>query len=193
MKKYVFLLFTVLISSAMYSQIGIFTNSPDASSALDITSTDKGMLIPRMTTANKLAITSPQEGLMVYDSEKNCISIYTYLSWLTTPAMGWTCMTSYTSSFFYMPSINISTPNIASNLTLDLYDWYKTQFGASAYGSPSAIALEAYDADDLYYYVTYYDKSKIEVTNISASGVMTYNIVGHANYDSYMNIVFVVK
>ena len=39
--------------------VGIGTSTPNTSSILDITSTDKGFLIPRMTTSQRDAITSP--------------------------------------------------------------------------------------------------------------------------------------
>lgn len=191
MKKYTLLLIFVLISLGIYSQIGIQTETPDLSSALDIVSTDKGLLIPRMTNAQKLAIGSPEEGLLVYDSDQNCISQYTYLSSIS--AMGWTCLTSFNSSFFYMPSINIDTSTLGNNRTLNLYDQYRSQFSGVLDQSPSATPLDTYGASDLYYYVTYFDKSKIQVNSISASGVMNYNVIGHANYDTYMNVVFVVK
>lgn len=44
---------------------------PDNSSMLDVSSTTKGMLIPRMSTADRLAISSAAEGLMVYDTDLN--------------------------------------------------------------------------------------------------------------------------
>ena len=39
-----------------FAQIGIGTTSPDASAVLDMTSTTQGVLIPRMTTAQRAAI-----------------------------------------------------------------------------------------------------------------------------------------
>ncbi|MBP4140786.1 hypothetical protein MW871_09855 [Flavobacterium sp. I-SCBP12n] len=52
-----------------YAQVGIGTITPNASAMLDVSSTTKGMLTPRMTTAQRLAITSPApaDGLIVYD------------------------------------------------------------------------------------------------------------------------------
>ena len=58
----------IFISSKMTAQVGIGTVSPDASSMLDITSTDKGLLIPRMTSIEREAIANPASGLMVYDN-----------------------------------------------------------------------------------------------------------------------------
>jgi hypothetical protein len=46
--------------------IGIGTSAPNASAVLDISSTTKGFLAPRMNHAQLEAISSPTEGLMVY-------------------------------------------------------------------------------------------------------------------------------
>ena len=66
MKK--ILLFAVCIASSFtsISQVGIGTTTPDASAALEIESTTKGFLPPRMTLAQINAIATPVEGLMVY-------------------------------------------------------------------------------------------------------------------------------
>ncbi len=70
MKKCTVLVIAVL--SAIYlpaQNIGIGTTSPNASAVLDVSSTTKGMLIPRMTTAQRIAIQSPPVGLMVFDTD----------------------------------------------------------------------------------------------------------------------------
>ena len=59
---YLFLLF----SSFIYSQVGINTNSPDPSSALDIQSTNGGILIPRLTQDQRDAIAYPATGLLIF-------------------------------------------------------------------------------------------------------------------------------
>jgi hypothetical protein len=43
-------------------------SEPDASAILDIKSTDKGILIPRMTTTQQNNISSPAEGLLIYNT-----------------------------------------------------------------------------------------------------------------------------
>jgi hypothetical protein len=71
---YVFLLTALLGTMTVTAQSVAVNNdasSPDASAILDIKSTDKGILIPRMTQAQMLAIASPQTGLMVYQSDGN--------------------------------------------------------------------------------------------------------------------------
>ena len=60
-------LFFLIITANVFSQVGIGTVAPETSSILDVSSTTKGMLTPRMTTAQRLAITTPADGLMVYD------------------------------------------------------------------------------------------------------------------------------
>ncbi|HCE84548.1 MAG TPA: hypothetical protein DEO99_00190, partial [Bacteroidetes bacterium] len=64
MKK---LLFILAIPLSVFSQnIGINTQNPDASAALEIQSTDAGILIPRMSEAQRNLIVSPATGLLVY-------------------------------------------------------------------------------------------------------------------------------
>lgn len=57
----------------VFSQVGIGTNSPDASAVLDLSSTTKGLLIPRMTTLQQSDLINPAIGLMVYNTTTNQI------------------------------------------------------------------------------------------------------------------------
>jgi hypothetical protein len=74
MQRKLFFLFLLgflwLMRVDAYAQqnVGIGITTPDASAILDLTATDKGMLVPRMTTAQRLAITTPATGLLVYDT-----------------------------------------------------------------------------------------------------------------------------
>ena len=65
--SYLFLLF----SSVIYSQVGINTNSPDPSSALDIQSTNGGILIPRLTLDQRDAIAYPATGLLIFQTNES--------------------------------------------------------------------------------------------------------------------------
>ena len=69
--KNVFLIATLLFISVHISaqNIGIGTLTPDASAALEIKDTTRGLLIPRMTMQQRIAITSPGEGLMVFQTD----------------------------------------------------------------------------------------------------------------------------
>ena len=94
MKRHIHILtaiFTALLicgaGSILMAQknVGINDNgaNPDPSAALDIVSLDKGLLIPRMTTPQRLAILSPANGLMVFDTDIQCVMCY------NAPAMTW--------------------------------------------------------------------------------------------------------
>lgn len=70
MRKIILLITTILLTQVTaFSQVGIGTTSPNASSMLDITSSNSGLLIPRMTEAQKLAIASPATGLLVFQTD----------------------------------------------------------------------------------------------------------------------------
>jgi len=69
MKKIIFIV-TILFSISINAQVGIGTNNPDASTALDIVSTDKGILIPRVSLTGKDDITTienPTSSLLIYN------------------------------------------------------------------------------------------------------------------------------
>ena len=59
------------------NNVGIGTTSPSTKSVLDLTSTTKGFLPPRMTTAQRDAITSVPAGLMIYNTTTNKLNVYT--------------------------------------------------------------------------------------------------------------------
>ena len=62
--------------------VGINTTSPTASSILDITSTTKGFLPPRMTSVQLAAIATPAAGLVVYDNTTNNLNYYNGSVWV---------------------------------------------------------------------------------------------------------------
>ena len=54
---------------------------PDNSAILDVQSTTKGMLVPRMTTAQRSAIASPATGLLVFDTTTGGFWFYDSVDW----------------------------------------------------------------------------------------------------------------
>ncbi len=66
-----------------FGQQGIGTSNPAASSALDVTSTSKGVLVPRMTNTQMLNISTPVAGLQVYNTTNNCIYTYNGSAWIS--------------------------------------------------------------------------------------------------------------
>ena len=97
MKKFFFLLKTVFIISIAHSQQGVAITTdgtnPDNSAMLDIKSNSKGLLIPRMTTAQRTAIASPAKGLIVFDTDMNSFWFYNGAAWnnlsASVAAAGW--------------------------------------------------------------------------------------------------------
>lgn len=71
MKRFFILLTFIISSQIINAQVGIGTTTPDDSSILEIESTEKGVLIPRVTTAQRNAINSPENSLMVYNTTTN--------------------------------------------------------------------------------------------------------------------------
>src|SRR5258706_10612708 len=68
---------------------GIGTLTPNASSLLDITSTTKGILIPRMTLTQRNAIVSPVTGLMIYQTNSTPgFYYYSGSAWVAVSAKG---------------------------------------------------------------------------------------------------------
>ncbi len=93
MKNITYLLF-LLVTTISFSQVGIGTASPSASSLLDITSTDAGLLIPRMLQSERDAIQDPATGLMVYQTN-NTPGFYYYdgSGWIATGSVASGTMT----------------------------------------------------------------------------------------------------
>lgn len=69
MKQAIYIVVMCGIFLSGRAQTGIGTYTPDASAKLDISSTSKGLLAPRMTAAQRAAIASPAIGLLVYQTD----------------------------------------------------------------------------------------------------------------------------
>lgn len=83
MKKIYLIIATVLLAGVATAQsnLGVGTATPDASAKLDVTSTNQGILVPRMTTAARTAIAAPAKGLMVYDSTVKAFYYHDGTTW----------------------------------------------------------------------------------------------------------------
>lgn len=73
----------IIISTSVLAQVSINSDGsdPDGSAMLDVKSTTKGLLIPRMTSTERMTIPSPAEGLMIYDTEEDCIFMWDGTLW----------------------------------------------------------------------------------------------------------------
>ncbi|MGI4869561.1 MAG: glycine-rich protein [Janthinobacterium lividum] len=75
------LLAAPLAAQAQTGGVGIGTTTPDASAALDISSTSKGLLPPRLTPAQRDAIASPAVGLTIYNTVSGKLNTWNGSAW----------------------------------------------------------------------------------------------------------------
>ena len=82
-KQLLFLLAILIFAHHSFAQFGFNSSgaSPDNSAMVDISSETKGILVPRMTTAQRTAIASPATGLLVFDSDLKTFYFYNGTSW----------------------------------------------------------------------------------------------------------------
>lgn len=67
----------------MLAQVGIGTQTPDNTAALEISSNSKGVLVPRLTAAERDAIFSPAAGLIIYNKTTNTLNFFNGAKWTT--------------------------------------------------------------------------------------------------------------
>ncbi len=113
-----------------------------ASAILELRSTNKGMLPPRMTTAQMNAIASPAIGLMVFDTDVKCLKTYNGTSWecananlvAATPLSSSFAFQSVTDNYTYGESI--VADNSGNNISVGYFA------GAVTFGkSPNIMTL----------------------------------------------------
>jgi hypothetical protein len=75
-------LLLLLLTLSLFSQsIGMGTATPNVSAQLDISSTTKGVLVPRMTTAERTTIATPAKGLLVFDNTSSSFWFHNGTAW----------------------------------------------------------------------------------------------------------------
>jgi uncharacterized protein (TIGR02145 family) len=102
MKK-LFILLTIFTTFAITAQsVGINADgsTANASAMLDVSSTTKGFLLPRMTTTQRDAITSAATGLVIFNTTTNGLEIKSSTSWISRKA---------SSDAAFLPTIVIGT------------------------------------------------------------------------------------
>ncbi|AWH86076.1 hypothetical protein HYN59_13565 [Flavobacterium album] len=90
MKKIIFILFLFLgLCATAQVKVGDNPTAVNASAVLETESTTKGFLPPRMTTAQRDAISNPAKGLMIYNTETNCTETFLGIGVSGTGTTGW--------------------------------------------------------------------------------------------------------
>jgi hypothetical protein len=78
------------------NNVGIGTNAPDASAGLHIDFTDKGVLVPRLTDAQRTGVATPATGLLIYNSTSNEFQYFDGATWVSIRSSGSTPLLSGT-------------------------------------------------------------------------------------------------
>ena len=107
-KLILFVFLMCLINSQSNAQLGIGTNSPNASAMLDVTATNKGLLLPRMTNTQKNAISNPATGLIIFCTDcgsAGLMNMYNGTDWVrldgnisNTPSLTTTAVSAITAT-----------------------------------------------------------------------------------------------
>ena len=107
-KTFTLITFAILSLCTANAQVGIGTTSPDPSTQLELQSTEKGFLPPRLTTAQRDDnIVNPAEGLLIYNTEVNCLQWYNGTGWFDSCEGGLTPgpLTDCSTSGFIQPFV----------------------------------------------------------------------------------------
>lgn len=140
-------------------------SAPHASAMLDVSSTTKGMLIPRMTTAQRTAITSPAAGLQVFDTDSNSFWFYSGAGWVQIAAGGATNYWSLNGANVFnntagnvgigtnIPSEKFTVQSVGYGIThADGIVKLSTYLGSDGVGSPNGGWLGTATNHPLYFY-----------------------------------------
>jgi hypothetical protein len=160
----------------------------DASAALDVKSSSKGMLVPRMTTTQMNAIVSPAIGLVVYNTDSSSYNIYTGAVWfkmLTSADSYW----SKNGSSLYNTSNNIAIGASSGTAKLYVNQPSATDDAGSFNSSGTGTALKGYNngsgrAADFEVPISTSTSTAVNITNAgSGEGLTAYNSgIGKAAY-----------
>ncbi|KAF0194994.1 MAG: hypothetical protein FD166_3234 [Bacteroidetes bacterium] len=118
---YLFIVVLILLAVQSKAQVAVNTDgtNPDPSAMLDVKSTSRGMLVPRMTTAQRTAIAAPAFGLLVFDNTTQSFWFYSAGSWVELTDQGSLQWTPNGSNISYSAgNVGIGDATPASTLTV---------------------------------------------------------------------------
>jgi hypothetical protein len=138
--KQILLLLTLVIINNLHAQIGVGTTTPNASAILDISSSSKGLLFPRValqSSIDKTTIAAPATGLFVYNTNA-ALNGGTGLFYNAGTAIAPNWKLAGGITFPYYSGVN----EVASAFRIDNYSPTATSSAIRAYGGGQGIGLE---------------------------------------------------
>lgn len=109
----------MVIPATCFSQnVGIGTTTPNSKALLEIRSTDKGVLFPRLSSAQRDAIVNPPDGLHIYNKDEHCLNYFDSTFQL------WNCYCETDTC----KTVTITIDNDVSNV--DFYNTYAIKYPA---------------------------------------------------------------
>ena len=143
------LLLFVLTKNSFAQNVGIGTTTPNPSALLEVNSTTRGLLAPRMTTAQRNAIATPAKGLLVYDTDVNSMFHYNGSSWANFSGSG-------NFSLPFAAAVNLNAPtfqieNAGSGDVLFLGASTGSAINAYNTGNSAAINVNATNGFDKFF------------------------------------------
>lgn len=123
----------IISASTAFGQVGINSDNstPDPSAMLDVKSTTKGMLVPRMTIAERTLISNPATGLLVFCTDNNLF----YMNSGTPATPNWVMMASQwvtTGNDIFYNAGNVGIGCLGANQKLQVAGKICAEFGTSA-------------------------------------------------------------
>ena len=125
--------------------VGINTSTPDASAQLDVASTSKGFLPPRMTTIQRDAIAAPAVGLVIYNTTSNCLNFYIGSNWQETCGSANYSTASYPAGYVFCATGATAVVDVTNPTTGET--WMDRNLGATRAATSST---DAASYGDLY-------------------------------------------
>ncbi|MEM6318770.1 MAG: tail fiber domain-containing protein [Bacteroidota bacterium] len=160
------------------AQVGINSDNsdPDASAMLDVSSTDKGLLIPRMDSTSRQSISEPANGLLVFDTDFSSFWYYINTTWLNLKQTLSFADDSLTisngnsvdlSSLKHLDSTGLTLKVEGEEIVLDVA---LTSQAGSSLGSPLWQSFTANNTGYLYELEARFERSIGDVTDFSFDG-----------------------
>ncbi|SEH33359.1 hypothetical protein [Chryseobacterium culicis] len=187
--KNLFLLPLVMVSSIAFSQVGINTNTPDPSAILDIKSSNKGLLIPRIALTGKTDVTTilnPANGLLIYNLNKagtapNDVRADTFYKF-NTSAGKWQTMLEDGS----IPAQNGSIIAIDGNLTIaqEISVQMSNDFTTTATSPVSAVPIGYLTNEIIDNANTYTGSATTNSFTVNADGIYQVTLNSQLSFDS---------